>query len=685
MAKDDALNDRLKKLRENLNQFSQSIISSNKKLVKSFDDFSEKIKASLSKHTEAVKTSTSSVKSFGKSIEKLSPNLKSITDAAQKSSKSLENMKKASDTLAAQTTNKKKAEVPPVAPKANKGANAAVAPLNKNAPPPPNDKDRGGEGAPDNSGSDDALRYFIYGIIGNQFSKVGKVFAEVNELVQQSLASNTTLTQQITLTQYSTANRMGIALASLTKEVIGLREVGFRNLDTSVIKLLGRFKATGQSTEGLQRFLGANSVALGRSKDESQKLLVGIEQSARQYGARADQLVDFASRLTESLEVPALLGFGDQIQQGISLLAAKTGGRGQDSLEKFANFLLDANNQMSVIALGLQDNVAELQRATSSEQAAKILADAAKEAANVVSSRTGSIRGGGSVDILRAQSVLESVGGKQVLASVQVTKALEEQNSSLKINNDNLWNLGSIFDAMLNPLFMIGSWISSLLNMIPKQIASPLLQFVGGVTSLFALIGSLKVIHKVYTVIVTSLQKLRQIEINTAAAAKASVASAVIPDASTAKGVESAMDKVSKKAPGPVQAAASRMLGSSFAKSAGGFLTRAVPMMLKAIPFVGLASGLIGAGMDIYASIKEESKRKQEELREMKKQQMEKNLGTSILFQLGSVVSAMSGGSDDADNKNLMRAQLEEMRNLNRNLSGMRNLPDKTGGIGVNK
>ena len=165
MAKDDALNDRLKKLRENLNEFSQGIISSNKKLIKSFDNFSEKIKASLTKHTEAVKTSTTSIKSFSKSLDKLTPNLKSITDAAQKSSKSLQGMKKASDTLSEQANTKKK------------GAGLPVAPLNKTAPQPQG----GGEESPDNSGSDDALRYFVYGVIGNQFSKVGRVFAEVKE------------------------------------------------------------------------------------------------------------------------------------------------------------------------------------------------------------------------------------------------------------------------------------------------------------------------------------------------------------------------------------------------------------------------------------------------------------------------------------------------------------------------
>ena len=683
MAKDDALNERLRKLRENLNEFSQGIISSNKKLIKSFDSFAEKIKASLTKHTEAVKSSTTSVKSFGKNLDKLTPNLKNITDAAKQSSKSLQGIKKVSDSLTTQANATKKVKAA-----ANQSANVQASPK---TPPPitPQNKtaaqpgDQGPEREQQDSGSNDALRYFMYGVIGNQFSKVGKIFAEVNDLVKQSLASNTTLTQQVTLAQYSTANRMGISLTALTKEVIDLREVGFRDLDSSVIKLIGRFKATGQSTEGLQRFLGANSVALGRSKEESQKLLVGIEQSARQYGARADQLVDFASKLTESLEVPALLGFGNQIQQGISLLAAKTGGRGQDSLEKFANFLLDANNQMSVIALGLQDNVAELQRATSSEQAAKILADAAKEAATVVSSRTSDIRGGGSVDILRAQSVLESLGGKQALAAVQVTKALEEQNSALKINNDNLWNLGSVFDALLNPLVMVGSWISSLLNMIPKSITSPILQLVGGIASFFALVGSLKIIHKLYTTAVTTIQYLRQIAANTAIS-KASAASAAIPDASTAKGVEAAMNKVSKKAPGAGQIAANKVLSNTITRSAGGLVTKLVPTLLRAIPFVGLGMGLISAGMDIYSSIKEESKRKEEEVKNLKRQQMEKNLGSSILFQLGNVVNSMAGGSADADRTTLMKAQLDEMRNLNRNLSSMRNLPDKSG-IGVGK
>jgi hypothetical protein len=682
--KKDKFTDNLNKLADSLKVFTTSVVGYNKKLSTSINSFT---------------SSTTKIKAINDKYDKLKTSLTSITDSYKKIAKSATNL--AASLGVQQAAGKKPknpVQPPPKPPMSPPGGGGGMGPGGGGGG---GGSGGGGSGRGRNvsgdvpeSGLGDLGVSFRWNIFSTAIDKLSSIFSEASEVQRRAFASNTTAMSTMTFDQVKSAYRLGVNVNQLTTEVLSLREEGITELSNSTIKLITRFKATDQRTQTLVKYLGENSVALFRSKEESQKLAVGIEQSARQYGARADDLIEMAQSLKQTLKLPSLLGFGGQTEGGAALLGAKTGARGQDAVTKFTDFLLNPENFQSVIALGLGDAIESLQSANTAEQSAKILQDAAARASAIIEARTSSVKGGGgAAAVMRAQTVLAPLGGQEALAAVELTKALGEANKLQAINNTNLLTMGTIIEKILTPLKLLGNAIEGLFNIIPQAITSPILTLVGSLTLLYAP-------YKILQTAISGLKSLQAKLMSLDATAKAILVKMSAPPTNLAahRNISNVFGRQGPKInlpnvklPSPVNTGLGWLdkikgVAGLFGSKVAGYMGKALSVALRAIPIVGTIFTIGSVLYDLYDTFKSSDNKLEDIRKNTRKETTEKNLGDSTLYNMSLILSNIAQGrTSEIETSNLMRQQLDELRMFNRRLDHTLNAPDSSGGIGGNK
>lgn len=322
-----------------------------------------------------------------------------------------------------------------------------------------------------------------------------KYFGELTELIDRfskiqirAFASNTSLDQ------IKVSTKLGVSIADLTEEILSFREQGVTQLTESTMGLIQRMKLTGQSTEGLRRLVGQNSLSLLMNTRESQGLAASISEYALTYGIRQDAMFDVVNNLSKSLEVPALLGFGDDIALAASKLSADLGGRANDQVQKLAQFLTDPGKLAAIQNLGVRDLVDQLIAGRGTvDQNVDLLKQISEIASSNIERATASLREQGTAGITQANQILEVFGGQQALVFSQLDKAAEESRKASSTNVDFTQGLYAFFQEIKIGLEGVAKFVNELLIEF-KPIMKPLAKFISIALPVLAGIGAIMAI-----------------------------------------------------------------------------------------------------------------------------------------------------------------------------------------------
>lgn len=295
---------------------------------------------------------------------------------------------------------------------------------------------------------------------------------------KRAYASNSTVAQNTTPQSMNAVADLGVSLKDLTLEVIKLREVGFTELKGSTMKLIARMKLSDQNTASLSTYLVKTSAALGRSEAETQEMAVQLDKTARSFGRRTDDLLNFAASLQESLKI---LSFGDKKQgakfEGAATkVEAMTGGKATKEIQQLMAMISDPNNLMKFQAAGMGDPLARMQQAKSKDEAAKVLAQIAKELQTYGKERGAVGAGsGGSAGRQQAMTAVSPVGFDTVLLGNTIAEALEEPQEISPLI-ESMENLGTIMNRFMAPIERVVNSLFEVMNIL-----SPALGFLANV------------------------------------------------------------------------------------------------------------------------------------------------------------------------------------------------------------
>lgn len=279
----------------------------------------------------------------------------------------------------------------------------------------------------------------VFGQIKSMFSdNASKYFGELTQLIdtfadiqKRAFANN------IGLEQLKVDTSLGISVSELTDELISFREAGIDNLTDSTMGLIQRMKLTGQSTDGLRKLVGQNSLSLMMNTRESQDLAASISDYALTYGVRQDAMFDLVNSLSETLAVPSLLGFGDDILKATDKLGAELGGRANEQIKQLAQFLTDPAKLAAIQNLGVRDLVDQLIAGGGTvDQNVELLKEITSVASRNVDAAVASLREQGAAGVTQANAILEMFGGKQAVIFNQLDKAMEDARAATTTNVD---------------------------------------------------------------------------------------------------------------------------------------------------------------------------------------------------------------------------------------------------------
>lgn len=297
----------------------------------------------------------------------------------------------------------------------------------------------------------------------NEIKKLGSIIKEMSALQSKSLATEKSLVSTISVDQIQASIMNGISMNELTAQVIALREQGVQKLDKSTLNLLARMKATGQSTDSLIKFLGANTSVLMLNQKQAQDLASNLATYSRVYQTRQDEILRLATSISKNFQVQSQLGAGAGLTGGFASLAATLGGRGTELVNQAAQFFSNASLaqlQLLGIAEGFQERLA--MESDPARQKA-IVEQMVKTAAATVTS----MKSGFGTDVASTkmfQQILQAFGGNNVLIFPQLTKAMEDAKEPIFDLSQSLTGFNSIAESFAIPMQYLGTMISHMLN-----------------------------------------------------------------------------------------------------------------------------------------------------------------------------------------------------------------------------
>jgi hypothetical protein len=297
----------------------------------------------------------------------------------------------------------------------------------------------------------------------DSIKKLGAAMKEMSVLQGKSLATEKNLISTISVDQIGASLSMGIALSDLTASVISLRELGVQKLDKSTLGLLARMKATGQSTESLIKFLGANTSVMMLNQKQSQELAGNLAYYARVYQARQDDILRLATSLSKNFQVQAQLGAGVGLQGGFATLGAALGGRGSELIAQASQFFSNASLsqlQLLGIAEGFQERLA---METDPGRQKQIVEQMVKTAAATITGLKGGL-GTDATSTRILQQLLQAFGGTNALVFPQLAKALEDAKDPIFDLSNSITGFTAIANAFAMPMQYLGAALNAILN-----------------------------------------------------------------------------------------------------------------------------------------------------------------------------------------------------------------------------
>ena len=308
---------------------------------------------------------------------------------------------------------------------------------------------------------------------------LGKAMKQMSDLQSRSLATEKGLLKTISVDQIGASVALGVGLDALTTQVISLREKGVQRLDRSTLNLLARMKSTGQSTESLIKFLGANTSYLNLNQKQAQELAASLGKYARVFGTRQDEIIKLSADLSKNLQFQSQLGAGAGIVGGFGTFGASLGGRGSELINQAVQFFSNASLaqlQLLGIAEGFQERLAE---ETDPMRQKAIVEQMIKTAAQTVES----IKGGLGKDVTSSrilEQILQPFGGQNALVFPQLVKAMEDAKDPMFDLSQSLTGLSQLAEVFAMPMKYLGAALTEFINLPGvKQLANGLAMFAG--------------------------------------------------------------------------------------------------------------------------------------------------------------------------------------------------------------
>lgn len=318
------------------------------------------------------------------------------------------------------------------------------------------------------------------------FGQLGEAMSEMNQLSLRSLATNKSLISTINKDLISATFSTGVSMSQLAGEVISLREEGFMKVDESLLTLAGRMKLTGQNTQSLIKFLGANTSVMMLNQREAANLAKDIAHYSQIYGTRQDDMLNLATSMAGKFAGQAQLGYGGQMTQAFTNLATVLGGRGGGLVDQLASFYQNASISQKQL-LGFLNGFEERIATERDPEALKnILVDSLTKANQNIQSVVGSLGPGGMSTEIQKQ-LMGAFGGESAFVIPQLLKALEDAKEPMASMATALAGFNSAAEMFKLPMMLVGTALNYLINTPVIGMLVKGLFFVGGTIATFLL------------------------------------------------------------------------------------------------------------------------------------------------------------------------------------------------------
>lgn len=214
-------------------------------------------------------------------------------------------------------------------------------------------------------------------------------------------------------------NSLKASNLDLIAELLDFREEGIKRLDDSTLDLVSRMKLTDQSTAGLKKLLGQNSMVMMLSYRGQSELVQSLDKSAKTYGMSQERLIQVVNGIAKSTETFAAAGGNaGKATAAFGEYVAMYGAKSEQQVNEIASFLGDANELATKSRLGITDALKGLGKA-----------DDLKKLISKVGNTLERFRGSGSdMDMAAFQAQVEGLG----LTMSQATAFLQLNANQLK-------------------------------------------------------------------------------------------------------------------------------------------------------------------------------------------------------------------------------------------------------------
>ncbi len=304
----------------------------------------------------------------------------------------------------------------------------------------------------------------------------------MDEVQARAMATNTTL-------QKMDIPNLGIRMSKLAGEILDLREVGFKSLDTNTLKLISTMKLTNQGTQTLQGFLANTSLSLRLNSTQVQDMSRRLSDTAIAYGMSQEKMFQVVNSLSESVQTASLLGKGGQTAEALGEVAAMIGDRASRELGVVADFLTGVGNESQSMIAGIFTNYDQFLNATKEEQT-QLTLQAVRTFNNTFRSMTAGY-GTGASGRRAAAAVAEQFGGMQTVRAFQaVEAALQDASKRTTENTQNLATLKTFEERYANSMERAAASLESIVQKFSSQTVGTAGAVTGGLAAVGAGLGA---------------------------------------------------------------------------------------------------------------------------------------------------------------------------------------------------
>lgn len=321
-------------------------------------------------------------------------------------------------------------------------------------------------------------RAAVFGRYTNQL--IGTV-RSIDELQARFMASNTKLSDQV-------IPDLGIRFSKLASEILDLREIGFKNLDMSTMKLMTTMKITGQSTASLKEFLAKTSLSILANNTEIQNLSINLEKTARAYGTTQEALFRMANTLSESIKTASLFGKGQQTLEAFSELGASLGERAIEPLKVAADFLTGIGKESEAMMAGVFD-IQNKFLTSSKEEQVKLTYESIRVFNERFKAMTRGLTGS-AADKRQLEVIANMFGGMDVVAAYrQLEVSIKEGSKKTDVNNQELALLRSAEEQYADSIERSAVALEKIVEKIPRGALQTAGSITGGLATAAAGLG----------------------------------------------------------------------------------------------------------------------------------------------------------------------------------------------------